>query len=42
MVAFRTTLSQIKRRLEAFTSLPSASLDKMTLEQSARTLLNGP
>lgn len=38
MVAFRTTLHQIKRRLEAFTSLPAASLEKMALEQSARAL----
>jgi hypothetical protein len=38
MVAFRTTLHQIKRRLEAFTSLPAASLEKMALEHSARAL----
>lgn len=42
MVSFRTTLHQIKRRLEAFTSLPAASLGKMTLEQSARALVTRP
>ena len=36
--AFTQTLYQIKRRLEIFTSLPSASLNKMTLENTAREL----
>jgi protein-tyrosine-phosphatase len=36
--AFMQTLLQIKRRLELFTSLPAASLDKMVLQNSAREL----
>ena len=36
--AFRQTLYQIKRRLELFTSLPTASLSKMALQTSARDL----
>ena len=36
--AFTQTLYQIKRRLEIFTSLPLASLNKMTLENTAREL----
>ena len=36
--AFRQTLHQIKRRLELFTSLPVASLNKMALETTARDL----
>jgi protein-tyrosine-phosphatase len=42
MVSFRTTLHQIKRRLEAFISLPAASLEKLSLEQSARALAQSP
>lgn len=38
MVAFRTTLYQIKRRLQAFINLPAASLQRLALEQSARHL----
>ncbi len=36
--AFRTTLHQIRRRLQIFVNLPAASLQRMVLEQSARTL----
>lgn len=36
--AFKQTLHQIKRRLDLFTSLPVASLNKMALETSARDL----
>lgn len=36
--AFMQTLLQIKRRLELFTSLPAASLDKMVLQNTAREL----
>lgn len=36
--AFRQTLHQIKRRLDIFTSLPLASLNKMALENTAREL----
>lgn len=36
--AFRQTLHQIKRRLDLFTSLPSSSLNKISLESSARKL----
>lgn len=36
--AFKQTLHQIKRRLELFTSLPVASLNKMVLETTARDL----
>ena len=36
--AFRQTLYQIKRRLELFTSLPTASLSKMALQNTARSL----
>ena len=36
--AFRQTLYQIKRRLELFTSLPTASLSKMALQNPARSL----
>lgn len=36
--AFKQTLHQIKRRLDIFTSLPSTSLSKMTLENTAREL----
>jgi protein-tyrosine-phosphatase len=36
--AFTQTLFQIKRRLEIFTSLPSTSLSKMALENTARDL----
>lgn len=36
--AFKQTLHQIKRRLELFTSLPVASLNKMALETTARDL----
>lgn len=42
MVSFRTTLDQIKRRLEAFISLPAASLEKLSLQQSARALAQSP
>lgn len=38
--AFKQTLHQIKRRLDLFTSLPSASLHKMALENTARELAN--
>jgi len=37
-VAFRTTLFQMRRRIEAFAALPDASLERMALEQSARAL----
>jgi len=36
--AFKQTLHQIKQRLELFTSLPVASLNKMALETTARDL----
>ena len=42
MASFRTTLDQIKRRLEAFISLPAASLEKLSLQQSARALAQSP
>ena len=38
MEAFKQTLHLIKRRLDIFTSLPMASLSKMTLEKTARDL----
>lgn len=38
--AFKQTLHQIKRRLDIFISLPSTSLSKMTLENTARELAN--
>ncbi len=38
LAAFAQTLHQIKRRLELFTSLPDASLARMTLQQTAREL----
>ncbi len=38
--AFRQTLHQIKWRLELFTNLPLASLNKMSLQTSARELAN--
>ena len=38
--AFKQTLHQIKRRLDIFTSLPSTSLSKMALENTARELAN--
>jgi len=38
LAAFAQTLHQIKHRLEIFTSLPTASLGKMSLQQSARAL----
>ena len=37
-VAFRTTLHQMRRRIEAFAALPDAALDRLVLEQSARSL----
>lgn len=37
-VAFRTTLHQIRRRIEAFVNLPDAALERLALEQSARGL----
>jgi protein-tyrosine-phosphatase len=40
LVAFKQTLHQIKRRLDIFTSLPSTSLSKMALENTARELAN--
>jgi hypothetical protein len=36
--AFTQTLYQIKRRLEIFTSLPLTSLNKMSIENTAREL----
>lgn len=36
--AFTQTLHQIKRRLEIFVNLPSAQLDKSTIEKTAREL----
>ena len=36
--AFTQTLHQIKRRLEIFVNLPSAQLDKLTIENTAREL----
>ena len=36
--AFTQTLHQIKRRLEIFINLPSAQLDKSTIENTAREL----
>jgi protein-tyrosine-phosphatase len=36
--AFKQTLHQIKRRIELFTNLPVASLNKMALETTARDL----
>ena len=38
LAAFAQTLHQIKHRLDIFTSLPMASLGKMSLQQSARAL----
>ncbi len=38
MEAFKQTLHLIKRRLDIFTSLPMASLNKMALEKTARDL----
>ena len=38
LVAFRTTLHEIKRRLQLLISLPTESLERMALEQSARRL----
>jgi protein-tyrosine-phosphatase len=38
MEAFKQTLHLIKRRLDIFTSLPTASLSKMLLEKTARDL----
>ena len=38
MEAFKQTLHLIKRRLDIFTSLPTASLSKMALEKTARDL----
>ena len=38
MEAFKQTLHLIKRRLDIFTSLPLASLNKMALEKTARDL----
>jgi len=38
LAAFAQTLHQIKHRLEIFTSLPTASLDKLSLQGSARAL----
>jgi arsenate reductase (thioredoxin) len=38
--AFSQTLHLIKRRLEIFTNLPLASLNKIVLEKSARELAN--
>ena len=37
-IAFLTTLHMIRRRLELFVSLPAASLEKLTLEKTARGL----
>jgi protein-tyrosine-phosphatase len=36
--AFTQTLYQIKRRLEIFTSLPLTSLNKLSIENTAREL----
>ena len=38
LAAFAQTLHQIKHRLEIFTSLPPAGLDKLSLQGSARAL----
>ena len=38
MEAFKQTLHLIKRRLDIFTSLPMASLNKMALEKTSRDL----
>jgi len=38
LAAFAQTLHQIKHRLEIFTSLPAAGLDKLSLQGSARAL----
>jgi protein-tyrosine-phosphatase len=38
LAAFAQTLHQIKRRLEIFTSLPHTSLERMSLQHSARAL----
>jgi protein-tyrosine-phosphatase len=38
LLAFRSTVHQLRRRLLAFVSLPSAALQRMALEQSARHL----
>jgi protein-tyrosine-phosphatase len=39
-VAFRTTLYQMRRRLEAFTQLPDGALERMQLADSARRLVS--
>jgi arsenate reductase (thioredoxin) len=39
-VAFRTTLHQMRRRLEAFTQLPDAALERLQLADSARRLVS--
>ena len=39
--AFRQTLSAIKRRLDLLVQLPSASLDRLKLERTARDLAKG-
>jgi protein-tyrosine-phosphatase len=38
LAAFAQTLHQIKHRLEIFINLPAASLDKLSLQGSARAL----
>ena len=38
LAAFRDTLHQLRRRIEAFVNLPDAALDRLSLEQSARRL----
>jgi protein-tyrosine-phosphatase len=38
LLAFRSTLIQIKHRIELFTSLPDASLERLVLEQTVRNL----
>jgi protein-tyrosine-phosphatase len=38
LVAFKQTLDQIKSRLEIFTQLPLSSLNKQTIENTAREL----
>jgi hypothetical protein len=38
MEAFRQTLHAIRRRLELLVNLPSASVDKLMLQTSARSL----
>ena len=39
--AFRQTLHAIRRRLDLLVSLPSARLEKVMLQQSARALATG-